>query len=177
MSARGRLCALAFVLTVGGCTGGIGTPPPSLSVSPASTPSLVEPADGPTRTACATAVWQGLVRAFNAGDASALAAAIGSGPISSQAFQWVSFHDALGRNVEYTAEGARQMLLERSSRGQRLTLLSLESGPGPSWHGGVDASLRLESRAPGLTGPAAIAGKTVVSCLGSRVVVASIGDE
>lgn len=176
MSIRGRLRAIALAAMVGACAG-VTTPSPSVSVSSASIPLPVEPADGPTRTACATAVWQGLIRAFNAGDASALEAAIGSGPIPSQAFQWVSFHDALGRNAEYTAEGARKMLLERSSRGQRLTLLSLESGPGASWHGGVDASLRLESRAPGLTGPAAISGKTVVSCLGSRVVVASIGDD
>lgn len=176
MSVRGRLCAIALAAIVGACSG-VSTPSPSVDLSPASTTPPVEPSDGPTRTACATAVWQGLIRAFNAGDASALEAVVGSGPIPGQAFQWVSFADALGRNTEYTAEGARRMLLERSSRGQRLTLLSLESGPGASWHGGVDAALRLESRAPGLTGPAAISGKTVVSCLGSRVVVASIGDE
>lgn len=177
MSVGGRLCSIALAVMVGGCAG-VSTPSPSVIVSPASTPSSpVEPADGPTRTACATSVWQGLIRAFNAGDASALDAAIGSGPIPSQSFQWVSFADALGRNTEYTAEGARKMLLERWSRGQRLTLLSLEAGPGASWHGGVDASLRLESRAPSLMAPAAISGKTVVSCLGSRVVVASLGDD
>lgn len=161
---------------LGGCSA-VSAPSPSVNLGPASTTSPVEPSDGPTRTACATAVWQRLIRAFNAGDASALDAAIGSGPTPSQAFQWVSFADALGRNTEYTAEGARKMLLERWSRGQRLTLLSLEASSGASWHGGVDASLRLESRAPSLATPAAIAGKTVVSCLGSRVVVASIGDE
>ena len=153
------------------------TPSATPNVTPSSAPSPVEPSDAATRTACATTVWQGLIRAFNAGDASALGATIGAGPLPSQTFQWVSFADGIGRNTEYTADGARTMLLDRWTRGQRLTLLSLEAGAGPSWHGGVDASVRLESRAPGLTGPAAISGKTVVSCLGSRVMVVSIGED
>lgn len=167
-----RRLILAACLICAACT-----PSPSARVDLSAQPSAVEPADAAARTACATTVWQGLIRAFNAGDASALGATIGAGPLPSQSFQWVSFGDGIGRNTEYTAEGARTMLLDRWARGQRLTLLSLESGAGPSWHGGVDASVRLESRRPGLTAPTAISGKTVVSCLGSRVMVVSIGQD
>lgn len=120
-------------------------------------------------------MWEALVRAFNAGDAMALERVVGSAP--STPFQWVSFFDGMGRDTEYTVDGARAMLLGRWSRGQRLTLLSVDAGAGPSWHGGVDASVRLESRAPSIIGTARIVGKTVVSCLAARVMVVSIGDE
>jgi hypothetical protein len=176
MSVAGPLHVLVLALALGGCSGAISSPPPAV-VDPSPTPMPTEPNDANARTACATQVWEGLIRAFNAGDASALERTIGSGPLALEAFQWVSFADGMGRDTEYSAEGARRMLLERWSRGQRLTLVSVRAGPGPSWHGGVDASVRLESRAPGVSGAAPILGKTVVSCLGARVMVVSLGDE
>lgn len=143
----------------------------------ASTPVPVEADDASLRTACATRVLGEFIRAFNSGDAVALERTVGSGPLGAQGFQWISFHDGLRRDAQYTAEGARKMLLERWSRGQRLTLTRVEAGAGPSWHGGVDASLWLESRAPSVAGVAPIFGKTALSCVGGRVYVLSIGDE
>lgn len=150
---------------------------PTNVINPSSTPIPVEPDDANIRTVCATRVFEELIRAFNAGDGLALERTIGAGPLDGQRFQWVSFADGMGRTTEFTAVGARTMLLERWSRGQRLTLMSVTAGAGPSWHGGVDATVRLESRAPALTATASILGKTVVSCLGARVLVLSLGDE
>ena len=178
MRLTATLSALALAVMVGACGGAVSTETlPTNTVSPSFTVMPVEPSDANVRTACATQVWEGLIRAFNAGDAVALESTIGAGPLSSQAFQWVSLFDSLGRGTEYTADGARRMLLERWSRGQRLTLVSVNAGAGPSWHGGVDASVKLESRAPGLTGTATLFGKSVVSCLGARVMVVAVGDE
>lgn len=175
-----RTALLSLLLVFSGCNQdspvAVSSPPAPVTVtSPSSTPIAAEPNDASTRTACATRVWEELVRAFNAGDAMALERTIGSAP--STPFQWVAFFDGMGRDTEYTIDGARAMLLERWSRGQRLTLISVSAGAGPSWHGGVDASVRLESRAPSLTGTAPIFGKTVVSCLAARVMVVAIGDE
>jgi hypothetical protein len=150
---------------------------PVSTSSPSGTSIPVEATDASIRTACATRVLEELVSAFNAGDVAALERTIGAGPLGAQGFQWVSFHDGVGRDAEYTVEGARRMLLDRWSRGQRLTLLSVGAGEGPSWHGGVDATVRLESRAPGVSGAARIFGKTALSCIGSRVFVLSIGEE
>ncbi|MDP9224077.1 MAG: hypothetical protein M3P18_09510 [Actinomycetota bacterium] len=173
-----RVALLTLVLIGAGCTETLDTSRPTLPVTtstPSGTPVAVEATDASRRTACATRVLEELVRAFNAGDAPALERVIGAGPIGGQGFQWVSFHDGVGGDAEYTAEGARRMLLERSSRGQRLTLLGVDAGEGQSWHGGVDAAVRLESRAPGVNGAAPISGKTALSCIGSRVFVLSIG--
>lgn len=178
MRFAGTVSAFALALTLGGCTGAISREPlPTNTVNPSSTHMPTEPTDASTRTACATQVWEGLIRAFNAGDSVALERTIGAGPLNGQGFQWVSLADGLGGGTEYTADGARRMLLERWSRGQRLTLQSVSAGAGPSWHGGVDASVRLESRAPSLTGAATLFGKSVVSCLGARVMVVALGVE
>jgi hypothetical protein len=174
---------LVTILLIGvGCTtqppAAVSSPKsPTNVTSPSATPIPTEADNASVRTACATRVLEGLIRAFNTGDALALEKTIGSGPLGAQGFQWVSFADGMGRDSETTTDGARRMLLDRWSRGQRLTLVSVNAGAGPSWHGGVDAGVKLESRAPGLTGAASISGKTALSCVGARVYVLSLGSD
>ena len=111
---------------------------------------------------------------------------IGPGPSPSQAFQWVSvstsseFGPTLrgpGTNeVEYSAEGARQLLLRHATQGERWTLGLVRAGEGPSWHGGVDAEVHFERQ---LVDGRVVktGGKTALSCIGSAIYVLSLGDE
>ena len=70
--------------------------------------------------------------------------------------------------------GARSMLLERWSRGQRLTLVAVIAHGEASWHGGVDAEVEFESRLPNRTAPQSVAGKTAISCVARRIFVLSL---
>lgn len=127
-----------------------------------------------------------LVGAVNARDVTAMGRVIGPGPSPSQAFQWVSvstsseFGPTLrgpGTNeVEYSAEGARQLLLRHATQGERWTLGLVRAGEGPSWHGGVDAEVHFERQ---LVDGRVVktGGKTALSCIGSAIYVLSLGDE
>ena len=165
-------------------------PPASPSVSHAAVASLSvppsEPTDATSRSACATRVLTLLVDAINARDVMAIGRVIGPGPSLSQAFQWVSMSTSSeagptlrgpGSNeVEYSAEGARRLLLRHAEQGERWTLATVRAGEGPSWHGGVDAELHLERQlADGRV--IKTGGKTALSCIGSAIYVLSLGDE
>lgn len=151
-------------------------PPQPLSTA---APERVPPEanDAALRTACATRVLEELIRAFNVGDAAAVGRVLGPGPLASQAFRWVSIYDALRGDAEYSDNGARQMLLERYSLGQRLKLVSVSASNGPSWHGGIDAGLRVEASLPGASAPKLLHGKTALSCVAGRIYVLSLGED
>jgi len=154
------------------------------------TPSLpalsAEPIDASSRTICATRVLNALVDAINARDETAIGRLIGPGPAMTQAFQWVSMSASSeagpalssprATEVDYTPEGARLILLQHASRGERWSLGTVHAGAGPSWHGGVDAEVHFERRlADGRV--VKTGGKTALSCIGSALFVLSVGDE
>jgi hypothetical protein len=163
---------------------------PTSSAGPATVASAsvppVEPTDAKSRTACATRVLTLMDDAINARDGAAIGRFIGPGPSLSQAFQWVSLSTSSeagptlrgpGTNeVEYSAEGARQLLLRHATQGEGGTLGVVRAGEGPSWHGGVDAEVHFERQlADGRV--VKTGGKTALSCLGSAIYVLSLGDE
>jgi hypothetical protein len=127
-----------------------------------------------------------LVDAINTRDVMAVSQVIGPGPSLSQAFQWVSMSTSSeagptlrgpGTNeVEYSAEGARLLLLRHAEQGEHWTLRVVRAGEGPSWHGGVDAEVHFERQfADGRV--VKTGGKAALSCLGSAIYVLSLGDE
>lgn len=175
-----RISFVALAVSFAGCiqpSSAMNSSPPVVVAAPTPTPVPVEVMDAPSRTACVTRVLERLIRAFNAGDASELGRIVGSGPVGAQGFQWVSMADAFGRDTGYSPDEARRMMLDRSARGQRLTLTSVVAPAGPSWHGGVDAAVKLESHQAGVVGTTSIHGKTALSCVGERVYVLSLGSE
>lgn len=114
--------------------------------------------------------------AVNARDATAIGGVIGPGPSLSEAFQWVSLSTSGTNEVEYSAEGARQLLLRHATQGERWTLGLVRAGDGPSWHGGVDAEIHLQRQlADGRV--MKTGGKTALSCIGSAIYVLSLGDD
>lgn len=153
------------------------TPPPQ----PPSTavPEQVPPEanDAALRTECATRLLEELIRAFNFGDAATMGRVLGPGPLASQAFRWVSIYDALRGDAEYSDNGARRMLLERHSLGQRLKLVSVSASSGPSWHGGIDAEFRVEASMRGASASKLLHGKTALSCVAGRIYVLSLGED
>ena len=179
---------LVFVtLLCAACAASLPPASPSVSHAAAASPSVAsEPTDATSRSACATRVLTLLVDAINARDVMAIGRVVGPGPSGSQAFQWVSMSTSSefgptlrgpGSNeVEYSAEGARRLLLRHAEQGERWTLATVRAGEGPSWHGGVDAELHLERQlADGRV--IKTGGKTALSCIGSAIYVLSLGDE
>jgi hypothetical protein len=185
-----RFAVAAILVACAGCT------PSPVTVSspsnldnpskPTNSATPVESNDASLRTACATRVLDGLVRAINGGDALALEGVIGPGPLGAQGFQWVSMSTSSefgptlrgpGVNeVDYTAAGARRLLLRHSQQGERWTLISVRASEGPSWHGGVDAEVHFERNL--VNGRVVTTnGKTALSCVGSTIYVLSLGDE
>ena len=78
--------------------------------------------------------------------------------------------------VDYTAEGARRLLLRHAALGERWTLGLVRSGAGPDWDGGVGAEVHFERQlADGRV--IKTSGKTQLSCLGSTIYVLSVGDD
>jgi hypothetical protein len=181
----------ALALVVAACAPGFAAPsapavrpsdlaralPSTGSAAPPKRATSSESNDAGVRTACATELINDLVSAFNAGDATRLGRLVASGPLATQGFQWISIHDGLlsAESVAYTPDAAKRLLLDRWSRGQRLKLLSVNAGVGPSWHGGVDDGLRLESLTP--TGTVMLEGKTALSCVSGVVFVLSLGTQ
>jgi hypothetical protein len=180
---------LAFgTLLCAACSASLPSASPSVSHAAVASVSVPpsEPIDATSRSACATRVLTLLVDAINARDVMAIGRVIGPGPSLSQAFQWVSMSTSSeagpnlrspGANeVDYTAVGARRLLLRHAEQGERWTLRVVRAGEGPSWHGGVDAELHLERQlADGRV--VKTGGKTALSCIGSAIYVLSLGDE
>jgi hypothetical protein len=120
------------------------TPTPLSSSAQSARPT--EPLEIRPRTACAARVLAALVDAINARDEIALGRITTAGPAPGQAFQWVSITAAGVNETEYTADGARHVLLRHATQGERWTLGTVIATDGPSWHGGVDAEVHLERR-------------------------------
>ena len=127
-----------------------------------------------------------LVDAINTRDEMAIGRLIAASPWSSVGFQWVSMSTSSeagptlrgpGVNeVDYTAEGARRILLRHAALGERWSLGFVRSGEGPSWHGGVDAEVHFERQlADGRV--VKTGGKTALSCIGATIYVLSLGDD
>jgi len=185
-----RIAIVAILVVCVGCS------PSPVSVSspsaldnpsqPSNSATPTESNDASVRTACAARVLDELVRAINSGDIPALERTIGPGPLGTQGFQWVSlstsseFGPTLGgsgvNEVDYTPDGARGILLRHSQQGERWTLVSVRSGDGPSWHGGVDAEVHFERKLANAQ-VVKTGGKTALSCVGSAIYVLSLGDE
>ena len=143
------------------------------SPSPSARPT--EPIAAQLRTACATRVLTALIGAINSRDAVTLGQMIGSGPLATQAFQWVSMTSATNTTV-YNPDDARTMLLQHAAQGEHWTLGAVVAGDGPSWHGGIDAEVHFERQlADGRV--VKTSGKTALSCLGSVIYVLSLADD
>lgn len=185
-----RLALAAILVVAVGCRSSpaevSGPSPLDTSSKPSISATATESNDASVRKACAARVLEELVRALNSGDTLALERAIGSGPLGTQGFQWVSLSTSSefgptlqgpGVNeVEYTPDGARRILLRRSQQGERWTLVSVRAGDGPTWHGGVDAEVHFDRKlANGQV--VKTGGKTALSCVGSAIYVLSLGDE
>jgi hypothetical protein len=143
--------------------------------SPSQSARPTEPIAAQLRTACATGVLTALVGAINSHDAVTLGKMIGSGPLPTQAFQWVSMTSAANTTV-YNPDDARRMLLQHAAQGERWSLGTVVAGDGPSWHGGIDAEVHFERQlADGLL--VKTSGKTALSCTGSVIYVLSLADD
>lgn len=160
--------------------------PRAAFTTPSASPRPTEPIDPLSRTACATRVLAALVDAINTRDEIAIGWIIAASPWSSQDFQWVSMSTSSefgptlrgpGSNeVDYTAEGARRLLLRHAAQGERWTLGLVRAGEGPNWDGGVGAEVHFERQlADGRV--VKTSGKTQLSCLGAAIYVLSLGDE
>ena len=126
------------------------------------------------RNACANEVFSRLVTAFNSGDGVALAT-IFNNETAEHPFEWVSDGSGLTFWVERSPMGAIDRLLARHAVGERWTSVVLSAGPGPSWHGGVDFSLKMERVRPDPPNPTADGvGKGALSCKSGRVYVLSM---
>jgi hypothetical protein len=157
-------------------SGCVNAPPEAIAaLSPSPSARPTEPIAAQSRTACATRVLTALVNAINSRDAVTLGQMIGSGPLPTQAFQWVSMTSAANTTV-YNPDDARSMLLQRAAQGERWTLGVVVASDGPSWHGGIDAEVHFERQlADGRV--VKTSGKTALSCIGSAIYVLSLGDE
>lgn len=155
-------------------------PPRKDDSGPVASPPAPTPGEwsAQARTTCATALVRTLVEAVNLGDRSALERTFRPGE-AEHPFQWVSMPQPSGHWVSYGAPGAVATLLERQRAGERWELVWLTSGSGPSWHGGVDFSVRLTRTAPDLaasmTGTGI--GKGAGSCASGRIYVLSLGTD
>lgn len=112
---RMKRLALAAILVVSvGCRPSpaeVSSPSPlDNSSKPSTSATPTESNDASVRTACAARVLEELVRALNSGDTLALERAIGSGPLGTQGFQWVS----LSTSSEFRSHAAGT----RSQRGR-----------------------------------------------------------
>lgn len=129
------------------------------------------------QTGCATALIRTLVEAMNNGERASfehLFRDVGG----EHPFQWVSMPLPSGHWVSYAAPGAVETLLRRNSAGERWEVLSITSGGGRSWHGGVDFALRVTRTAPDLPGGRLTAtGKGAGSCSSDRIYVLSLGTD
>ena len=173
---RGVVLASAVLLSA--CSSRLGV---SASATPSPTAALTEPLDVASRTACATRVLTALASAINASDANALEALIG--PSRTHGFEWVSIssstevgpaqHSNSPSEVAYSPDKARQMLLAHAEKGERWTIVSVHASDGPSWHGGIDASVELDRELPGRE-VLKTKGKTALSCVGSVIFVLSL---
>jgi hypothetical protein len=145
----------------------------SSSPSPWARPT--EPIAALLSTACATGVLTALIGAINSRDTVALGKVIGSGPLATQGFQWVSMASATNTTA-YNPDDARSMLLQHSAQGERWSLGAVVAGDGPSWHGGIDAEVHfLRELADGRV--VRTSGKTALSCAGSVIYVLSLADD
>jgi len=167
------LLLVAASLLSAGC---VNAPPQAVAaLSPAPSARPTEPIAAQLRTACATRVLTAFVGAINSRDAVTLGQMIGSGPLVTQAFQWVSMTSAVNTTV-YNPDDARCMLLQHAAQGERWTLGAVIAGDGPSWHGGIDAEVHFERQlADGRV--VKTSGKTALSCIGSAIYVLSLGDD
>ncbi len=185
---QGLALAVALVLA-SACAGAIDPEPAQdraagpLVREMTSTPAAPRPSPTPkdwsaeARTACATAIVRGLVEAMNSAGQAGIEHIFrevgGEHP-----FQWVSMPLPSGHWVSYDASGAVETLLGRSAGGERWEVLSVTSGGGPSWHGGVDFAVRLTRTAPDLPGGRLTAtGKGAGSCSSDRIYVLSLGTD
>ena len=123
-----------------------------------------------------------LIEAINTRNETSLELVIGSGPTSTESFQWVSMSNG-NKNIgpgtgetAYTPETARLLLLQHATAGERWTLGAVTAYAGPSWHGGVDAELHLERQSPS-GAVVKTSGKTALSCTASAIYVLSLGDD
>jgi hypothetical protein len=166
-----RLLVTASLLSTACAT----APPQVAALSPSPSARPTEPIAAQLRTVCATRVLTALVGAINARDAVTLGQMIGSGPLPTQAFQWVSMTNAVNTTV-YNPDDARSMLLQHAAQGERWTLGAVVASDGPSWHGGIDAEVHFDRQ---LEDGRVVktSGKTALSCIGSAIYVLSLADD
>lgn len=136
-----RAFLIPLALVVSACA----TQPPSSAVTsptPASPTVTIDiEQTAAFRTACATSVLSSFVAAFNRGDDAQLRTFF-SATDGRQPFQWFYTPEtpAYGPDLERLGEH----LAAWHAAGERWRVVSVQTGDGPSWHGGVDFALKIE---------------------------------
>lgn len=162
-----RVLILAVVISA--CTsppGGV-TPTPTQTLT-ATSANLEDSAA--FRTECATSVLSSFIDAFNRADVSALATFF-SATQGVQPYQWFVTPDTppYGPDLAHLGESFASW----HAAGERWRLVSLKSGVGPSWHGGVDFELMIERSWSDRS--VVDHGKGAVDCRARKIFVLGIG--
>jgi hypothetical protein len=171
-----RTLLLAALIAVSCTTTAV--PKPTIRYTPEPTPTPIATASSPltseetaaARTECARSVLTSFVDAFNAGDAPRLATFFT--PTGPRAFQWFytpetpPYGPLLSRLPDYFAAW--------HAAGESWRLVSLKSGDGPSWHGGVDFAVTVERTWPDRS--VTSEGKGALDCTAGTIFVFAIGD-
>ena len=152
----------------------------SLVAACASVPDRAREAEPPPltgRTGCAAQLIDSLAAAVNGGDRGTLERLFRNSE-GEHPFRWVSMPLTAGYWTTYEMPEAVDTLVGRHAAGERWRVVSVHSGPGPTWHGGVDFTLRLTRTAPDLAASSLSAsGKGAGSCASARIYVLSLGTE
>ena len=122
------------------------------------------------RTECARRVLSSFIEAFDRGDSAKLASFFSA--IGPRSFQWFvtpetpPYGPDLSRLPDYFAAW--------HAAGERWRLVSVQSGEGPSWHGGVDVAVAIERTWPDRS--VTSEGKGVLDCTTNTIFVFAVGD-
>jgi hypothetical protein len=165
----GRIFLVAIFVVA--CSATPTPPPPTDNLARAPTASLRTEDAATYRTECATRVLSDFISSFNRGDSAALTSFF-STTRGTHPFQWFVTSDTprYGPPLNELAN----TLAGWHASGQRWRLVSLESGAGPSWHGGVDFELRVERSWPDHV--VINTGKGALDCAARTIFVLALGD-
>jgi hypothetical protein len=165
----GHILVAAVILVA--CSATPVTPPPARTLSSAPTASVRTEDAAAYRTECATVVISDFIAAFNSGDNAKLSTFFSS-TRGTHPFQW--FVTADTPRYGPPLKELTNTFTSWHAAGQRWRLVSLKSGAGPSWHGGVDFELRIERSWPDRS--VINTGKGALDCAARTIFVLALGD-
>jgi len=146
-------------------------PTPQLASAPPTPTQIAEKDTARVRTDCARRVLSAFLDAFNAANTSALASFF-SATRGAQPFQWFVTSETPPHGPDITR--LPETFAMWHATGQRWRLVSVESGDGPSWHGGVDFAMKVERSWPDRS--VTNIGKGALDCSAGTIFVFGLGD-